>query len=232
MEPNVTIEEVSQKPSLLKMLTSPSEQFERMKGKVKIAVPMILLIIVSALLIGVIAYFQTKSPEFTQNLAPGVTPEMASTASIFVMISGVIAGIVSMLVAYFGGAAIYKIIAMITGSDITYSKILAITVYASVIGLVGTLVNVLLMTVLGGTEPSYTSLAPLFQKGSVMYALGGALNIFSIWQYIVIALGLQVAGDIPKNKAIGIVVTMFVLSTLLAVGMASIGSMAGANLPK
>ncbi|WP_416828326.1 Yip1 family protein [Ectobacillus polymachus] len=230
MEPNVTIEEVSQKPSLLKMLTSPGEQFERMKGKVKIAVPMILIILVSALLIGVIAYFQTKSPAFTQ--AAGMTPEMASTTSMIVMITAVVGGIISMLIVYFLGAAIYKIIAMITGSDITYTKILAITVYASVIGLVGTLVNVLLMTVLGGTDPSYTSLAPLFQKGTVMYALGGALNIFSIWQYVVIALGLQIAGDIPKNKAIGIVVTIFVLTTLLAVGTTAFSSMMTANIPQ
>lgn len=228
MEPNVPMEEVVQKPSLLGMITSPSEQFERMKGKVKIAVPMIVLILSSALLLGIIAYFQTKTPEFTQK----VTPEIAGYTSIFVIVAAVVGGIISMLVSYFVGAAVYKIIAMITGSDITYTKILAITVYASVIGLIGTLINVLLMLVIGGTEVSYTSLAPLFEKGTVLYALGSSLNIFTIWQYAIIALGFQVAGEIPKNKAITIVVTLFVLTTLLSVGIVSLGSLISSAVPK
>ncbi|WP_379970549.1 Yip1 family protein [Ectobacillus sp. sgz5001026] len=228
MEPNVPMEEVVQKPSLLGMITSPSEQFERMKGKVKIAVPMIVLILSSALLLGIIAYFQTKTPEFTQK----VTPEIAGYTSIFVIVAAVVGGIISMLVSYFVGAAVYKIIAMITGSDITYTKILAITVYASVIGLIGTLINVLLMLVIGGTEVSYTSLAPLFEKGTVLYALGSSLNIFTIWQYAIIALGFQVAGEIQKNKAITIVVTLFVLTTLLSVGIVSLGSLISSAIPK
>lgn len=228
MEPNVPVEEVVQKPSLLGIITSPSEQFERMKGKVKIAVPMIVLILLSGVLLGIVAYFQTKTPEFAQKL----TPELVGPTGIFVIVAAVVGGIISMLVAYFLGAAVYKIIAMITGSDITYTKIVAITVYASVIGLVGTLVNVLLMLVLGGTELSYTSLAPLFEKGTALYALGSSLNIFSIWQYAIIALGFQIAGGIPKNKAITIVITLFVLTTLLSVGVVSISSLVSSAIPK
>ncbi|WP_028401528.1 Yip1 family protein [Ectobacillus panaciterrae] len=214
METNVEMQRETAKPSLFGMLTSPGVQFERMRGKTPIAVPMIILIIIQAIMGAAVTYLTIRE----QAPADVQVPLWVSTAF------GVVAVVVGVIIAYFVIAALYKILAMILGSDITYSKLLAITVYTSVISVVGGIANTILMAVLGGTELKYTSLAPLFEKGTVLSSIASSFDIFAIWAYIAMALGLQIAGGFTKNKSIVFVVIVFVVTAAAAAGFTHLGS--------
>jgi cellulose synthase/poly-beta-1,6-N-acetylglucosamine synthase-like glycosyltransferase len=55
----------------------------------------------------------------------------------------------------------------------------------------------------------------------MLHALAGRFDIFSIWYYVVIAIGLQIVAGLSKNKAIVLVIILF----LIGLGFSSIGGL-------
>ncbi len=101
-------------------------------------------------------------------------------------------------------------------NDTPYMKLVAIVIYSSIISTLGLLVNALIAFALGGYEVTYTSLAPLFADNVTLKAIAQNFDIFRIWYYIVLILGLQIVAGLSKNKAITLVVILFLISVVFS----------------
>jgi len=114
---------------------------------------------------------------------------------------------------WFLGALVFWVIIKIFKGQGRYKQILSITGYAAVISALGTIVTII-TTQLTGTfsEVSFTSLASLLpnMKGNFIYGVAKLIEVFSIWQYAVIAIGIATVSKLDKKKAYLIVACIFV----------------------
>ncbi|AND10576.1 TPA: DUF1282 family protein [Bacillus cereus] len=211
MEANINTQDVvSKKPSLFGMITSPGEQFERMKTSNAVWGAFWLLVLIAGLVGGFAAYVYSLTPEAIKlNKELGVTVSAAMT---YGMGFGVIA--ISMAFVFLLSAVVYKVLMVFISNDTSYKKLLAITVYSSVISLLGLLINTILAYILGGTgQEMYTGLEPIFASSSgVVKGIVSKFEVFTIWGYAVTWLGLQITAGLTKKQATIITIVFFVLT--------------------
>ncbi|WP_430748667.1 YIP1 family protein [Bacillus cereus] len=211
MEANINTQDVGgEKPSLLGMITSPSEQFERMKTSNAVWGAFWLLVLIAGLVGGFAAYVYSLTPEAIKlNKELGVTVSAAMT---YGMGFGIIA--ISMAFCFLLSAVVYKVLMVFISNDTSFKKLLAITVYSSVISLLGLLINTILAYILGGSgQEMYTGLEPIFASSSgVVKGIVSKFEVFTIWGYAVTWLGLQITAGLTKKQATIITIVFFVLT--------------------
>ncbi|MGH1323668.1 Yip1 family protein [Bacillus pretiosus] len=211
METNINTQDVgSKKPSLLGMITSPGEQFERMKTSNAVWGAFWILVLLGGLVGGFAAYVYSLTPEAIKlNKELGVTVSAGMTYGM-----GFGVGALGMGFSFLLGAVVYKVLMMFMSNDTSYKKLLAITVYSSVITLLGLLINTILAYILGGSgQEMYTGLGPVFASSSgVVKGIVSKFEVFTIWGYVVTWLGLQITAGLTKKQATIITIVFFVLA--------------------
>lgn len=102
---------------------------------------------------------------------------------------------------------------MLMGNDTPYMKILSIYLYANLVFYIGGLLNVVLSLIFDGNgTDAYTSLAPLFEKGTVLNGIASSIEIFNIWSLILTGLGLHIVAGLSKKQATILIVIFFILT--------------------
>ncbi|HHP5737852.1 Yip1 family protein [Bacillus paranthracis] len=212
MEANVNTQKAGgEKPSLFGMITSPGLQFERMKTTEKVWGMFFIVALLQGLVGGLNSYITYTSPEMIemQKKLGGEFAKQGSLASD--VVSGTIWGIVGVMIATLVVAAIYKVFMMFYGNDTSYKKIVMIIVYADIIVIIGGLINGVIALILGAGPTAYTSLGPLFDQGSLAYGIGNTIELFYLWNLVLIWLGLQVTAGLSKVKAAIPIIVLFII---------------------
>ncbi|CAM3949372.1 Yip1 family protein [Bacillus paramycoides] len=210
MEANLNTQDVGAKPSLFGMITSPGVQFERMKTSNAVWGAFLILVLLGGLIGGFAAYVYSLTPEAIKiNKELGVTIPAAMTYGM-----GFGVGAFGMAFSFLLSAVVYKVLMMFMSNDTSYKKLLAITVYSSVISLLGVLINTILAFILGGSaQEMYTGLGPVFTSSSgVVKGIVSKFEVFTIWGYVVTWLGLQITAGLSKKQATIITIVFFVLT--------------------
>ncbi|HGP3673851.1 TPA: Yip1 family protein [Bacillus pacificus] len=212
MEANVNMQKAGgEKPSLFGMITSPGLQFERMKTTEKVWGMFFIVAILQGLVGGLNSYITYTSPEMIE-MQKKLGGEFAKQGSLVSdVISGTIWGIVGVMIATLVVAAIYKVFMMFYGNDTSYKKIVMIIVYADIIVIIGGLINGVIALILGAGPTAYTSLGPLFDQGSLAYGIGNTIELFYLWNLVLIWLGLQVTAGLSKVKAAIPIIVLFII---------------------
>lgn len=208
------MEKNMEKPSLLGIFTRPSEQFERIRQNPVIWGPLAIITIVY--FIASIMMAQAMTAE--DLMVPGaVTLEDAEVliglSKITMVISSIFAPIIGLLVS----TVIYFIIIKIAKKDTTFKQLFSMSTFIMGISTVGVLLNNLLYLMIGGVQGVYlTSLAGIMRSDSLVLA---SFEVFSIWQLILTAIGLNKVGQLSK----GVAWTISIIFFLFGLGMALIG---------
>ncbi|MED3465408.1 Yip1 family protein [Bacillus thuringiensis] len=212
MEANLNTQKVGgEKPSLFGMITSPGLQFERMKTTEKVWGMFFLVALLQGLVGGLNSYVMYTSPEMIE-MQKKLGGEFAKQGSLVSeVISGMIWGIVGVMIATLVIAAIYKVFMMFYGNDTSYKKIVMIIVYADIVVIIGGLINGVIALILGAGPTAYTSLGPLFDQGSLAYGIGNTIELFYLWNIILIWLGLQITAGVSKVKAAIPIIILFII---------------------
>ncbi|MCQ6534380.1 YIP1 family protein [Bacillus mycoides] len=220
MEANINTQDVgSKKPSLFGMITSPGVQFERMKTKSPVWGAFFLFAILGTITAAVVAYLALVN---TPELAKELKGDSAGMVKGFTLGGGAIFGFLGTIVGLFIVAGFYKVIMMFMSNDTPYMKILSIYLYANIVYYFGGILNAVLGFILGGNgTDKYTSLAPLFDQGTVAYGIGSAFEVFNIWSLILTGLGLQIVAGLSKKQATILISIFFILS----IGFSMLGGM-------
>ncbi|WP_226640861.1 Yip1 family protein [Bacillus tropicus] len=211
MEANINTQDaVSKKPSLFGMITSPGLQFERMKTKSPVWVAFLLFVLIGTVTTAAVFYLSVVN---TPEVAKELNGQDGQMVKWFALGGGAIFGAIGTPIGLFIAAGFYKVIMMSMGNDTPYMKILSIYLYANLVFYIGGLLNVGLGLIFDGNgTDSYTSLAPLFEKGTVLNGIASSIEIFNIWSLILTGLGLHIVAGLSKKKATVLIVIFFILT--------------------
>ena len=228
MEANVNTQKAgSEKPSLFGMITSPGLQFERMKMSEKVWGMFFLMALLQGLLSAFTTYVTNTSPEMLKMKKE--LGEFAGQSSLTSdVISSIVSGTIGGMLVTFIVAAIYKIFMMFYGNDTSYKKLVTIIVYANIVAIIGGFINGIIALILGEAPNAYTSLGPLFEQGSLAYGIGNTIEVFYLWNIVLIWLGLQITAGVSKVKAAIPIIVLFILKALF---LAAIVMLIAAFLP-
>lgn len=103
-----------------------------------------------------------------------------------------------------------------------------IVVYTNIVIVIGGLINGVIALILGDGLTSYTSLGSLFEEGSVAYGIGNTIEVFYLWNIVLIWLGLQMTAGLSKVKAAIPIIVLFIIK---AAFLAAIVMLIAAFLP-
>ncbi|MGY2610824.1 Yip1 family protein [Bacillus pretiosus] len=228
MEANLNTQKVGgEKPSLFGMITSPGLQFERMKTSEKVWGMFFLMALLQGLLSAFTTYVTNTSPEMVK--VKKELGEFAGQSSLTSdVISSIVSGTIGGMLVTFVVAAIYKVFMMFYGNDTSYKKLVTIIVYTNIVVIIGGFINAIIALILGVAPTAYTSLGPLFETGSVAYGIGSSIEVFYLWNIVLIWLGLQITAGVSKVKAVIPIIVLFIIKALF---LAAIVMLIAAFLP-
>lgn len=227
-ETNMNEETVMEKPSIFGMIMNPVIQFKRIKNNPKALVAMIVVTLFSAF--GM--FMMTQGVDYTQQPGMGAMDEnelmiVTTVANATVVIIGLFTPIFSILVS----SAIYLAVAKIAHRDVTFKQLFSMNTYIFVISTISMLINGLAIMLVGGAADTDTLFTSVNSIVGAEGALGGLLNnieVFTIWDIIITALGLQVIAKFSKGLSWGIVLGIFVIMTGFTMLTSGAASMVGA----
>ncbi|WP_144597541.1 Yip1 family protein [Bacillus cereus] len=215
MEANMDTKKVGgEKPSLLGIIISPGLQFERMKMSEKVWGMFFLVALLQGLVGAFGTYVMNTSPEgikMKKELG-GLVGQGSLTLEI---IYGAISGFVEAMIGALFVAGIYKVFIMLFGNDTSYKTLLTIIVYTNIVLIIGGLINTILNLIFGGGATEYTSLGPLFTEGSFAYEIGTTVEVFYVWNLVLIWLGLQITAGLSKVKAAIPIMILFIIFAII-----------------
>lgn len=205
------------KPNLFAMIWSPGMQFERIRQNPKVWIPLLLVVILNAAS-AVIGALSLTAEDLT---VTGLSIEQAEMILGFTKITTIVTGFISPIIIIFISTAIYFMITKIAKKDTTFMQLLSMSTFIFFIPAIGSLLNSIILVLLGGSlgsGVSVTSLAGVLNSDSSVLAV---IELFSIWKLILIAMGLHRVGQLSKTAGIITAVVFF----LITLGFAMLGSL-------
>jgi hypothetical protein len=146
-----------------------------------------------------------KSGQMTQQQADKQKEMMAKfTGPMFMKISGSIAAVIlSTARIFFWAFALWLLTRWLLKADIPYLKTVEVVGLASMISILGTLVKLLLQVNFSNisSSPSLALVVRDFDPNNPLHLMLGALNLFDVWELIIMALGVARLAGIPLFRA-------------------------------
>ena len=211
-----------EKPSLLGIIWSPTEQFERIRERP--AIWGALAIITLLFIIGM--WLQSLGVEVPE--IEGLTEEQLALTEVFATVGIIIGGLFTPVITILISSFIYWIVAKIAQSDVSFKQLFSMTTYITVIAALSLLVNGALNAIIGGgTEIVFTSLGWVVNAEGAIGAFFNNIEVFSIWGVILTALGLHKVAGFSKGLAWTIAIVFFVIGVIFAMISAGMAGMVG-----
>jgi len=207
---------------LVAVFTSPRALFEHLETRPTWLVPFVLLLLAAAAYV-VFTWDSAWVPMMTAQYDEQGAPDQA-----YEMLAGYGKIMFSLLIPFFGGlvTVIYAAIVMGAGSFMLGGKLdfrqsLSIVSHAGLVSLVAVPIRILLANV--SQNPQVTlgpgALLPMAdQEGFAMKFLAGFLqgfDVFSIWQTVLVALGVSVIARVGYRASLTVMFVLFVVFSLI-----------------
>ncbi|MCY7894395.1 toxin SDP protection protein YknW [Bacillus vallismortis] len=219
----------TEKPSLFGVITNPSIQFERIRERPAVWGP--LFIVAAIIIVGaVLQSLGTDYSELMKNTGPqGLSAEEIETVATITKFGGMAAAIFGGIAALFIAPLIYWLCVKISGGVTTYKKMLSLGLFVSLISSLGLLVNgIVIFTTDANPLYSVTSLAGIIPSDGAFASVLNTFEIFSIWSYVLLAIGLHKTGGISKKAGWISVIVLFGIIVAFSFFSGLINSVAGA----
>lgn len=203
---------------LLEVFHKPAALFEELGKKPKVLVPYVVVVLVSfvffLLVADIIVRMQMESPQFAERMQGAPPPPNIAEIMRYSTIGG---GILTLALIPLLAAAF----AMFWGNFVyagkaSFKQLLSVMLYGEIINALGILVVLPMVLAKGSILVSFSLGVLAASQGpeSLLYLALSKIDLFIIWEIIVVGIGLSVVYNIPRNKG-------YVLS-VLSMGMLSI----------
>lgn len=202
-----------QKPSLFGMIFSPGEQFERMRERPIIWWPLILVTI----LMTAVAVLTALGTDYSAVPGMEMSAEDQEMMKIFGAVGAGVAGFFGTPISFLIFGLILWGIAKIAKSNVTFKQMFSLMIFISFITMIGQLLNQLIILAIAG-DPTIllTSLNSFVGATGILGAVLGTIEVFSIWYYILLALGLIKVAMLSKPVALTITIIFFAIGIGIA----------------
>ncbi|MFE4272349.1 toxin SDP protection protein YknW [Bacillus subtilis] len=214
----------TEKPSLFGVITSPSVQFERIRERPAVWGP--LLIVAAIIIVG--AVLQSLGTDYSELLKSQDTQGLSAVATI-TKVGGMAGAIIGGIAALFIAPLIYWLCVKVSGGVTTYKKMLSLGLFVSLISSLGLLVNgIVAFTTDVNPLYSTTSLAGIIPSDGALASVLNTFEIFSIWSFVLLAIGLHKTGGISKKAGWISAIILFGILVVFSLFSGLINSVAGA----
>ncbi|MBM7603529.1 hypothetical protein JOC75_001499 [Metabacillus crassostreae] len=203
------------KPTLYGMIFSPREQFERIKAGPVIWLPLILLSIVSMC----VAIFVTLNIDIEYGAVYGLelTDDEISVMKAINLVLATLGGLLGAPISYAIFALILLGISRMIKAEVGYKQLFSLIIYVSFISMIGQVINQFFIMMIDGNPAVYlTSLNGFIRANGVLGGMLGVIEVFSIWYYILLGIGLVKVANISKPVAYTIMVIFFIITLIVA----------------
>lgn len=199
---------------------NPQKLFEDYLHHGKYAIPMIIVVAISTILAviqGIVSRDAVKGAVDKQiNTTPGMDPNAlgivkgiadVTTSPIFVAVTT----IVGTLIAIYFYTLIYWLVSKMFKGTASYSQMVGVYVISRFAVIIGSAIN-LIYTVIANKPIDVNAAANLSFENVIL----GHLNVFGIWQMVLLVIGIAVVAGISKKKSISVVVIIWALGLMFS----------------
>jgi hypothetical protein len=203
----------TKKPSLFGMIFNPGEQYERIRERPVIWLPLILLTI----LMTIVAVISAFNIDYSTMPGMEMTAEEEEMTRTFGVVGAAIVGFFGTPIGFLIFGLIFWGIAKIAKSDVTFKQMLSLSIFTSFIVTIGQILNQLIIMAIDG-DPliMITSVNSFVGATGVLGAVLGTIEVFNIWYYFLLALGLIKVAKLSKPTAYIIAIVFFILGLIFA----------------
>lgn len=215
------------KPSLLGMIWSPGEQFDRIRDNPRIWGALIIVALLSAVA-GVLIVFATPDDMYQVPQGPQLSEEQLASMKMFGYVGGFVGPLIGTPVGILISAAIMLLITTLARKDATFKQLLSLNAYIMFIGVIGSLLNGLIRLAIGG-DPTVmvTSLASLAGAEGMTVPILNVIEVFTIWSTVLTAIGLHKVTGLSKGASWAIAIAFFLIGLVFALVGGMFAGMAG-----
>lgn len=210
-------------PSLLGMITSPVEQFKRIKQKPVIFLPIVIIIIL-VIIGGWLNSQGLEIPELEE--LNELTDEAGGLMQTFDIIGTILVGIFIPLLF----VSFYSVVQFLVGktaqSEVKFKQLFSMNTFIFFISSIGTLINGIIIFIIGSsTGMQVTSIASILDNDNMtLVALTSWIEVFSIWTLILTAIGLHKVAGFSKGLSWAIPIILTILGILFSLVFGGIAS--------
>lgn len=219
------------------VLFSPSQTFEEIARKPDWVIPALVIVVVVFVAVFVtvprVDFDATYREAFEAKGMSGQQMDQAlkfaiaiGKASLYFAPFWLLGGLAVAALIYFLGVRLF-------GGAATYSQVFSVVIYGFMPRVIRALLQIpialtkhnLRLQELDGIVRSSPAFLVSFKDHPVLYAFLGRFDVFTLWSLVLIVIGLAVASRLSKAKTTAIVIVVWALMTLFAVGGAAMGAM-------
>jgi len=157
---------------------------------------------------------QVDAGKMTQEQADSAKSQMENMGGMFIAI-GIIGSVIFLSVMFFGAALVLWLVSKLAlKSTVGYSTYLEMYGIASWIGVLGGIVTVLMIVGLNSMYASPSAALAVyssFDPQNTLHKVLATLNIFSIWQAVVVGFGIAKLGNKSAGTGIGVAIGLWVV---------------------
>lgn len=203
-----------EKPSLLGIITNPTEQFERIRKRpvfwgALVVVTIILIVGLWLTTIGI------EIPEFED-----LSEEEVLVGKIVGVISLAILGIINTVISILFSTVLYLLVAKVNRSQVTFKQLFSMNTYIMLITSISITVNEFIAFLLGDNHAEnnslFTSLGAFVNVEGPMGVLLNHIEVFGIWTLILTVIGLQKVAKFTKSQAWIVALVFFFINMIFA----------------
>ncbi|MCS7258643.1 MAG: YIP1 family protein [candidate division WOR-3 bacterium] len=204
--------------NLLELYFNPQKYFLAIKEKRYWLLPLVILVVASLILTVVILTSGSLETRLAQLRERNLTPEQLEQAEKMLkgplpLISGIIGTIIFVPLTILIVALILNFLLTILGITGQYLLTFAVTVNAALVRLPSILIRmvVTLITKNPVVETSFALFVPFINRNSFVYRLLTKFDFFTIWEIILIALGLKIVYELKDKKIYYLIIALWVI---------------------
>jgi hypothetical protein len=220
---------------LARVLLSPSEVYGRVREAPKILLPllalMVIQVVISAASLPYVRAAMRAQIASQPESAQGAGQAAETIATVGALVGGPISVAVILLIAAF----LLWVIVSVLGGDARFKHLFSVSLYAWVPAILLQVAGMAVL-MLKGTEgitsmqdlqPSLgldLFLAPMMELGAFMGALLRSVNPFSIWQIVLVTIGVRVTHNVEKGTAMSAAIGQWAVLALVGALFAMLGA--------
>lgn len=227
---------------MMNVFTSPAEAFDGVRTGPPRASVWVIPFLLTILLASVFAYVmfsndtlrdqamepqrkamqeRVDSGQMTQEQADNASEQMSGGS--MMMIFGVIGSAIFISIAFFGAALVLwlagKFVLKAPGGYGKYLEVYGLSGWIGILGLLVTILMVVAMNSLYATPSLGLAVVDEYDTTNKMHLIMSSINVFGIWQAVVIGIGLSKLADKPAGTGITVAMVLWVLWVACAVAL-------------
>ncbi|GGE21312.1 membrane protein YknW [Marinithermofilum abyssi] len=215
----------AEKPSMWGMLVEPGKQMERIRQQPRFVGALITIMLLSAVVAYLAGLKMAEHPLYQEQLAVmgenGATI-MAGTIAVTTLF------VIPLLFLLY--SLVQWLLMMLFQGEATFGQLYSMNTYLGIFPLLANVVYVAVLWTAGpGDNPESlpTSLGALISAKGALSGILNGIEVFSLWNLAVSALGLSVIGQVSRGKGWAVALILYAAGLALAAVTAAVGETFG-----